>query len=131
MLVAAGAGAIGGVAAQIYALSSASDLGIGDFTDVASLAEAAGRRGADFIGLSPLHALFPADRSRISPYSPSSRLFYDAIYIDPATVVGFGGASAALLAEAEHQVSRLKTGLLVDFAGAWLGEASDPRSALS
>ncbi|MGE0459298.1 MAG: 4-alpha-glucanotransferase, partial [Bauldia sp.] len=108
-----------GVAAQIYALSSEADLGIGDFTDVARLAQAAGRRGADFVGLSPLHALFPADRSRISPYSPSSRLFYDAVYVDPATVPGFGERAAALHAESEAAVSRLKTGLLVDFAGAW------------
>lgn len=108
-----------GVAAQIYALSSEDDLGIGDFTDVARLAQAAGKRGADFVGLSPLHALFPADRSRISPYSPSSRLFYEAVYIDPAKVPGFGDRAAAFHAESERAVSRLKTGLLVDFAGAW------------
>lgn len=110
-----------GLTAQTYALTSAADLGIGDFNDVAMLAHAAGQRGADFLGLSPLHALFPADRSRISPYSPSSRLFLDPIYIDPREAPGFSGKAAAILAaaEANGSIARARSGDLVDYAGVW------------
>ncbi|MCW5718194.1 MAG: 4-alpha-glucanotransferase [Bauldia sp.] len=110
-----------GLTAQTYALTSETDLGIGDFTDVGELAFAAGQRGADFLGLSPLHALFPADRSRISPYSPSSRFFIDPIYVDPRQAPGFGGKAAALLDAAEENgsLAAAKEGDLVDYAAVW------------
>lgn len=60
-----------GVNAQVYALKSDEDFGIGGFSEIAMLARACGKRGASFLGLSPLHALLCADRSKCSPYSPS------------------------------------------------------------
>jgi 4-alpha-glucanotransferase len=78
-----------GLVIQVYALRSGRNWGIGDFEDLAELAEIAAQRGADFIGVSPLHALFLADPSRISPYSPSSRIFLNALYIAPDRVPGF------------------------------------------
>ena len=78
-----------GLAAQIYGLRSERNWGIGDFEDLARLAESAATRGADFIGVSPLHALFLADPTRISPYSPSSRVFLNPLYIAPDKVPGF------------------------------------------
>ena len=76
-----------GVGAQLYALRRAaeqgsSDQGIGDFTTLALLGEAAGRAGAATLGVSPLHMLFPRDRERASPYHPSDRRFLDPILID-------------------------------------------------
>ena len=71
-----------GIAAHLYTLRSAADQGIGDFTSLARLAAEAARAGAAVIGLNPLHALFPHDRSRASPYQPSDRRFLDPIYID-------------------------------------------------
>ena len=82
-----------GYSGSVYGFRRDGDLGIGDIGHVASLAEAAGRRGASFLGLSPLHALFPSDRDCISPYSPSSRLFVDPIYIDPRDLPGVGPAA--------------------------------------
>lgn len=79
-----------GLSVQIYALRSARNWGIGDFEDLAQLAEFAAKRGADFIGVSPLHALFIADPSRISPYSPSSRNFLNPLLIAPDRVPGGG-----------------------------------------
>ena len=91
-----------GIAAQVYGLRSSGNYGIGDFSDVADLGEGAGRFGAAFLGLSPLHALFPSDRGKISPYSPSSRLFIDPIFIDPSVLPDFASSAAArYLAEAD------------------------------
>jgi glycogen operon protein len=79
-----------GIAAHLYSLRSHGDQGIGDFTTLARFATEAARNGAATIGLNPLHALFPHDRSRASPYNPSDRRFVDPIYID---VAGFPGGT--------------------------------------
>ncbi|MEA2728899.1 MAG: glycogen debranching enzyme, partial [Acetobacteraceae bacterium] len=77
-----------GIAAHLYALRSAGDQGIGDFTTLARLARQAADAGAAVVGLNPLHALFPHDRTRASPYQPSDRRFLDPIYIDVSTLPG-------------------------------------------
>jgi 4-alpha-glucanotransferase len=77
-----------GVAAQVYGLRRTGDGGIGDAGAVRDLAQAAARRGADAVALSPLHSLFAADPARHSPYSPSSRLFLNPLYGDPSIVFG-------------------------------------------
>lgn len=56
----------------------------GDFGTLADSARAFAARGADALAISPVHALFPADASRYSPYAPSSRLFLNILYADPA-----------------------------------------------
>jgi 4-alpha-glucanotransferase len=70
-----------GITCQLYGLRSARNWGIGDFEDLARLAELAAAAGADFVGVNPLHALFLADSTRFSPYSPSSRQFLNPFYI--------------------------------------------------
>ena len=80
-----------GIAAHLYTLRSTNDQGIGDFTTLARLAAESARAGAAVVGLNPLHALFPHDRSRASPYQPSDRRFLDPIYID---VSGLPGGAA-------------------------------------
>lgn len=77
-----------GLAAQLYGLRSPGDGGIGHFGALATLATQAGRRGASALAISPVHAMFYADRNRFSPYSPSSRLFLNVLHIDPAAVLG-------------------------------------------
>ncbi|HLX98049.1 MAG TPA: glycogen debranching protein GlgX [Roseiarcus sp.] len=71
-----------GVAAQLYALRREGDQGIGDFSASGEAGEAAGKAGAAYLGLSPLHMLFPGNRERASPYFPSDRRFLDPIFID-------------------------------------------------
>ena len=75
-----------GAAAQLYALrradESGRDQGIGDFSALALAGEKAGQAGAAYLGVSPLHMLFPRDRGRASPYYPSDRRFLDPIFID-------------------------------------------------
>jgi len=62
-----------GIATQLYELRSARNWDIGDFEDLKSLSTVAAAAGADFIGLNPLHALFLAQPTHCSPYSPSNR----------------------------------------------------------
>ncbi|WP_245868721.1 4-alpha-glucanotransferase, partial [Vibrio fujianensis] len=56
-------------------------------------------RGGDFVGLNPIHALFPANPEGASPYSPSSRRWLNILYIDVSSVPEF-----ALSAQAQQQV---------------------------
>ena len=111
-----------GLAAQIYAFRSRSNLGIGSYADVEEAATGAASLGAAFLGLSPVHALFASDRTKISPYSPSSRLFLETIHIDPAAIPGFADSEAArILAEPERaaRLAALRDLPLVDHAGVW------------
>jgi 4-alpha-glucanotransferase len=75
-----------GIAAQLYLLRSTTDWGIGDFGDLRQLVELAADRGADLIGLNPLHAMFPDDPEHASPYSPASRLLLNILNIDVTAV---------------------------------------------
>lgn len=76
-----GLGRAWGVTCQAYGLRSSRNAGIGDFEDVAVLAERLAAHGADFLGLSPLHALFPEDPGRCSPYAPSSRRWLNELLV--------------------------------------------------
>ncbi|HZH52194.1 MAG TPA: malto-oligosyltrehalose synthase [Microvirga sp.] len=111
-----------GTTVQVYSLRSKRNLGIGDYTDVADLAGGTAELGASFLGLSPVHALFSADRSKISPYSPSSRLFLETLFIDPTAVKGFGEGSASRLLDepaVRERLSALRDASLVDHAAVW------------
>lgn len=88
-----------GLTAQIYSLRSSGDGGIGSFSGLAAFADAAARRGASALAVSPVHALFAADAERFSPYSPSSRLFVNALHVDFAEVFGRAAVDEALAAE--------------------------------
>ena len=70
------------LAVQLYGVRSSRNWGIGDFTDLEALIELAAGLGAGGIGLNPLHALFDDRPADCSPYSPNSRLFLNALYID-------------------------------------------------
>ena len=72
-----------GLAVQLYSLRSDRNWGVGDFHDLSTIVDWAGRRlGAAVIGLNPLHATRNATPYHISPYSPTSRLFLNELYID-------------------------------------------------
>ncbi|WP_110642360.1 4-alpha-glucanotransferase [Salinicola sp. CPA57] len=72
-----------GVAVQLYALRRDGDAGIGDLQALDELCTVVARAGADAVAISPLHALFTAHPERFSPYSPSSRLFYNVWHASP------------------------------------------------
>jgi 4-alpha-glucanotransferase len=110
-----------GVAAQLYGVRSARDWGIGDFTDLATLVEQSAAAGADVIGVNPLHALFPHDPERASPYSPSSRSFLNVLYLDVEAIPEFARCDEArekIRSDAFlGAVSALRLASLVDYAG--------------
>ena len=83
-----------GLSCQLYGLRSAHNWGIGDFSDLATLARAAGKYGAAVVGINPLHALFAAEPQHVSPYSPSSRSQLAYLYIDVPAVPGFADDDA-------------------------------------
>jgi 4-alpha-glucanotransferase len=85
-----------GVTAQLYGLRSRHDWGIGDLSDLAELSRRVGEFGAATVGLNPLHALFAAEPGHISPYSPSSRVWLNYLYIDVIAVPGFDAVSALM-----------------------------------
>lgn len=86
-----GGGSTGwGLAAQIYSLRSEDDGGIGNFAGVAALGRAAAARGADALAISPVHALYGSLPDQFSPYSPSTRLFYNPLHADPAAALPEG-----------------------------------------
>ena len=89
------------LAVQLYAVRSAHNWGIGDFGDLEGVIELASQLGADGVGLNPLHALFDDRPGGCSPYSPNSRLFLNALYIDVERAPGFqpGAADGAALAK--------------------------------
>lgn len=78
-----------GTAIQLYALTSHRNWGIGDFTDLQAVIRYLAEKGADFVGLNPIHALYPAMPDNASPYSPSSRRWLNIIYIDVTAVPGY------------------------------------------
>ncbi|QDE39147.1 4-alpha-glucanotransferase [Luteibacter pinisoli] len=77
-----------GMAVQVSGLRRPGDGGIGDFTALSLCARAAAEKGADALAISPVHALFAAAPERYSPYAPSSRLFLNGLYVDPAQTSG-------------------------------------------
>jgi len=81
-----------GVTIQLYGLRSKRNWGIGDFRDLQEFIQWVGRTlQADVVGVNPLHALPPG---QVSPYSPSSRLFHNPLYLDIEAIPEFrDGAS--------------------------------------
>ncbi len=83
-----------GPSLQLFALRSERDWGIGDFTDLRVAVEFFAETGAALVGLNPLHQLYPHEPEQASPYSPSSRLFWNVWYIDVEAIPGIEESEA-------------------------------------
>jgi 4-alpha-glucanotransferase len=92
----------------LYALTSAHNWGIGDFTDLREMISWAGELGAAFVGVNPLHAPMPQAQADPSPYSPTSRLFTNFWHLDLEEVpeLAESPAAQALLASPEFQAAK-------------------------
>lgn len=120
-----------GISTQLYELRSTRNWGIGDFEDLKRLSIIAADAGADFIGLNPLHALFLAEPTHCSPYSPSNRRFLNPLYLAVDRIAGFeeGMADVEKIASARRLhivdydlVASLKLTALRALWRTWQGE---------
>lgn len=112
---------IWGLSVQLYGVRSQRNWGIGDFTDLRHLIDFVHAAGGDFIGLNPLHALFPDNPAHISPYSPSQRAFLNTLYLDVEAIPEFSACAKAqhhvASAGFQAELQRLCEGELVDYPG--------------
>ncbi len=104
---------------QLYTLKSGQNWGIGDFADLYEFIEKITPYGADFLGLNPIHALFPANPDSASPYSPSSRNWLNVAYIAVHHVPEFQQSTLAQQwfnsAEIQGQLHALRATDWVDY----------------
>lgn len=73
-----------GPAIQIPALRGHTPTAFGNFGDLDRAVRMFAAHGADAVAINPVHALFPGDGIGFSPYSPSSRLYFNGAMGDPA-----------------------------------------------
>lgn len=94
-----------GPAIQLYAIRSERNWGMGDFTDLKNMVAPLAAAGNDFIGLNPLHALYPMLPQDCSPYSPSSRFWLNTLYVALDDTPEYDACTAAqqLVASAAFQ----------------------------
>ncbi|SSW72657.1 4-alpha-glucanotransferase [Achromobacter veterisilvae] len=95
-----------GLCAQVYSLRRGPGAGalgaeddFGDFGALRELAVLAAEHGADALAISPVHAMYASQPGRCSPYSPSSRLFLNPLYANPAAVLGAAALRRAQVEE--------------------------------
>ncbi len=78
-----------GLAVQLYAARSRESWGIGDFGDLDRLARwSAEKLGAGMMLVNPLSAATPVANQQPSPYFPTSRRFFNPLWINVAWVPG-------------------------------------------
>jgi 4-alpha-glucanotransferase len=107
-----------GLSVQLYCLRSDNNWGVGDFSDLSYLIEKVAKQGAQFVGLNPIHALYPANADACSPYGPSSRRWLNFIYIDVTALDGYQTASTqAIVKEVDFQkkLQKARATDLVDY----------------
>ncbi|WP_418163147.1 4-alpha-glucanotransferase [Pantoea vagans] len=109
-----------GACVQLYTLRSAGNWGIGDFSDLRRMLPKVSARGGAFIGLNPVHALFPSSPESASPYSPSSRRWLNVLYIDVNAVTDFRQSAAAQawwqLPQTQQTLAQARAAEWVDYA---------------
>lgn len=76
-----GRGRTWGPMVQLYSTRSARSWAVGDAVDLGDLAALTGDLGADWILVNPLHAAEPAPPVEASPYLPTTRRFFNPLYI--------------------------------------------------
>ncbi|MGZ8736029.1 MAG: 4-alpha-glucanotransferase [Nocardioides sp.] len=93
-----------GLATQLYSIRSLGSWGVGDLTDLTDLAVWSGAElGADYLLVNPLHAAEPVPPMEPSPYLPTSRRFFNPLYLRVERIPEY----ADLPARARSKVDRL------------------------
>ena len=103
----------------LYALRSRANWGVGDFADLTTVIRWAGPLGAAFVGVNPLHAAGGRATADPSPYSPTSRIFLNVLYLSLEAAPEMAACRKAqdLVASPEFQAvkARLAAASLVDY----------------
>ena len=114
---------IWGIGLQLYSLRSKRNWGIGDFSDLNNVCKILAPLGVDFIGLNPLHTLFPHLPENASPYSPSSRKFLNPIYLDIESTEEFASSQKLQMQVNTHdfqnRLKSLRQSDLVNYSATW------------
>lgn len=109
-----GEGRVWGYGAQLYSVRSSDSWGIGDLADLTDLSIwSAAEQGANYVLVNPLHASQSRPPMDASPYLPSSRLFFNPMYIRPEMVAEY----AHLDEPARRQIAALHDALQEELAG--------------
>ena len=120
----ADAGRSWGFATQLYSVRSRGSWGLGDLTDLTDLAVwSAARLGADYVLVNPLHAAEPLAPMEPSPYLPSSRRFFNPIYLRVERIPEYGALPDAERTAVDQLALQLRPWLdatdAVDRDAAW------------
>lgn len=114
-------GRVWGFAAQLYGIRSGHNWGIGDFGDLRRMIEFCGEVGASTLLLNPLHALFADAPEHASPYSPSSRVYFNTLYLDVEGMADFAECEAVRATvhapQFQAQLRALRAAEQVDYRG--------------
>ena len=105
-----------GLSVQLYSLRSDRNWGIGDFTDLADLIDIAADFGAAVVGVNPLHALNLHAPPTPNPYSPTSRHFLNASYLDVESIADYLESGFSLSKDQQARIVSLRTCELIDHA---------------
>jgi len=100
-----------GFAAQLYSVRSRGSWGVGDLADLGTLAAWSAGLGADYVLVNPLHAAEPLPPLEPSPYLPSSRRFFNPLYLRVEEIHEYADLPAAGRATVEQLRSQVPPGL--------------------
>jgi 4-alpha-glucanotransferase len=107
-----------GITANLYTVRSQGNWGAGDFADLATMAEWVAHQGGAFVGVNPLHAL-RNEAYDVSPYSPITRLFRNALYlrVDDIPEFAHDAQARARVASPEFQaaLAELREAKMLDY----------------
>jgi 4-alpha-glucanotransferase len=99
-----------GLNLPLYALRSQANWGVGDFADLMAVIRWAGPLGAAFVGVNPLHAAGGRATADPSPYSPTSRIFLNILYLSLEAAPELSACQEAqdLMASPEFQAAKTR-----------------------
>ena len=128
----AAAGRSWGFATQLYSVRSRGSWGLGDLTDLTDLAVwSAADLGADYVLANPLHAAEPLAPMEPSPYLPSTRRFFNPIYLRVERIPEYAALPDAQRTAVDRLVAQLRPWLdasdAVDRDAAWTAKRAAGR----